>query len=115
MELHKKKRLSCFQDKYKEKAINPLSVNFTKLSNTLKQFVGKLPTICLSVFDDFVGLALKGLKRPGRWKMLVSFTPETVLINGQRKIYYWRKNSNILAILLQQLGEVTEKQHNLSD
>ena len=25
-----------------------------------KQFVGKLPTICLSVFDDFVGLLLKG-------------------------------------------------------
>ena len=27
----------------------------------LKQFVGKLPTNCLSVFDHFVGLALKGL------------------------------------------------------
>ena len=26
----------------------------------LKQFVGKLPTNCLSVFDDFVGLTLKG-------------------------------------------------------
>ena len=44
---------------------NPLSANFTKWSNTLKQFVGKLPTNCLSVFDHFVGLALKGLrKRP---------------------------------------------------
>ena len=42
--------------------INPLSTNFTKWSNTLKQFVGKLPTNCLSVFDHFVGLALKGLK-----------------------------------------------------
>ena len=30
--------------------------------NTLKQFVGKLPTNYLSVFDHFVGLALKGLK-----------------------------------------------------
>ena len=28
----------------------------------LKQFVGKLPTNCLSVFDQFVGLAFKGLK-----------------------------------------------------
>ena len=28
---------------------------------TLKQFVGKLPMNCLSVFDHFVGLALKGL------------------------------------------------------
>ena len=37
-------------------ALNPLSANFTKWSNTLKQFVGKLPTNCLSVFDHFVGL-----------------------------------------------------------
>ena len=42
--------------------LNPLSANFTKWSNTLKQFVGKLPTNCLSVFDHFAGLALKGLK-----------------------------------------------------
>ena len=41
---------------------NPLSANFTKGSNTLKQFVCNLPTNCLSVFDHFVGLALKGLK-----------------------------------------------------
>ena len=33
----------------------------TKWSNTLKQFVTKLPSNCLSVFDHFVGLALKGL------------------------------------------------------
>ena len=39
-----------------------LSANPTKWSNTLKQFVGKLPTNCLSVFDHFVGLALKGLR-----------------------------------------------------
>ena len=41
--------------------INPLSANPTKWSNTLKQFVGKLPMNCLRVFDHFVGLALKGL------------------------------------------------------
>ena len=41
---------------------NPLSAKSTKWSNTLKQFVGKLPTNCLSVFDHFVGLALKGLR-----------------------------------------------------
>ena len=40
---------------------NPLSANPTKWSNTLKQFVGNLPTNCLSVFDHFVELALKGL------------------------------------------------------
>ena len=38
----------------------PLSANPTKWSNTLKQFVGNLPTNYLSVFDHFVKLALKG-------------------------------------------------------
>ena len=40
---------------------NPLSANPTKWSNTLKQFVGNLSKNCLSVFDQYVGLALKGL------------------------------------------------------
>ena len=40
--------------------VNPLSTNPTKRSNTLKKFVGNLPTNFLSVFDLFVGLALKG-------------------------------------------------------
>ena len=40
--------------------INPLSANPEKWSNTLKQIVGNLPTICLSVFDHFMNLALKG-------------------------------------------------------
>ena len=43
-------------------AINPLSANPTKRPNTLKQFVGKLPTNRLSVFDHFVNFALKGLR-----------------------------------------------------
>ena len=34
----------------------PISQN-----DTLKQFVGKLPTHCLSVFDHFVGLGLSDL------------------------------------------------------
>ena len=42
-------------------ALNPLSANFTKWSNTLKQFKGNFPTNCLNVFDHFVGLAHKGL------------------------------------------------------
>ena len=36
--------------------------NLSKWSNTLKTFVGTLPTNCLSVFEHVVGLALKGLK-----------------------------------------------------
>ena len=42
--------------------INSLCTNPTKWSSTFKQFVGNLPTNCLSVFDHFVKLALKGLK-----------------------------------------------------
>ena len=41
--------------------LNPLSTNPTKWSKIL-QFVGNLPTNCLSVFDHIVGLALKGLR-----------------------------------------------------
>ena len=47
----------------KRSYFNPLSAKFIKWSNTLKQIVGKLPTICLSVFDHFSGLAFKGLTR----------------------------------------------------
>ena len=51
-------------------AVSPLSANPTKLSNTLKQFVGNLPTNCLSVFDRFVGLVLKGLTFASELKFL---------------------------------------------
>ena len=47
-------------------AANPLNANPTKWSNTLKQFVGNLPTNCLSVLDHFVGLALKRLSIPAK-------------------------------------------------
>ena len=47
---------------YKLSELYPLSANPTKWSNTLKQFVAKLPMNCLSVFDHFAGLALIGLK-----------------------------------------------------
>ena len=46
---------------FEPQLINPLSVNFTKWTNALKQFVSNLPTNCLSVFGHFVGLALKWL------------------------------------------------------
>ena len=47
--------------------INPLSTNPTKWSNT-PTIRRQMPTNCLSVFDHFVRLALKGL-------MLVSSCP----------------------------------------
>ena len=43
-------------------AFNPFSANPTKWLNTPTQFVGKSRRIVLSVFDQFGGLALKGLK-----------------------------------------------------
>ena len=39
--------------------VNSLSASPTKLSNTLKEFLGNLLTNSLSVFDSFVGLAFK--------------------------------------------------------
>ena len=44
-----------------EQDVNPLSAKLTKWPNILKQFVGNLPTNCLSMFVHFQGLALKGL------------------------------------------------------
>ena len=41
--------------------VKVFSANITKRSNTFKQFVANFPTNCLSVFDHFVGLTLKGL------------------------------------------------------
>ena len=46
---------------WKSMRLNLLGAKLTKWPNTLKQFVGSLPTNCLSVFGHFVGLALKGL------------------------------------------------------
>ena len=40
---------------------NTLSAKPTKWASTLKRFIGNLPANCLSVFDHFVDLALKGL------------------------------------------------------
>ena len=42
--------------------LNPLSANPIKWSNAIKKFVGQLTTNFLSVFNHFVGSALKGLK-----------------------------------------------------
>ena len=47
--------------------LNPLST--TKWPNTLKQFDDNLLTNCLSVFDHFVKLALKGLREDDKLKL----------------------------------------------
>ena len=56
--------------------VNPLSANAAKWPNTLKQFVGKLPTNCLSVFGHFAALALKGLKSVGLSKFATRLRAE---------------------------------------
>ena len=52
---------------------NPLSANPTKWSNTLKQFVDKLPMNCLSMFDHFVKLVLKGLSLPLKLRWIICY------------------------------------------
>ena len=47
--------------------VNPLSANPEKWPNTLKQIVGKLPTICLSVFGHFMNLQFDRLQRAYFW------------------------------------------------
>ena len=65
--------------------VKPLNANPTKWSNTLKQFVGKLPTNCLSVFDHSVGLTLKELK--GR-KLIENSTTNQYLPANWKEIEY---------------------------
>ena len=77
--------------------INPLNAKLIKWSNTLKQIVGKLPTICLSVFDHFSGLALKGLK-------LEALTMEA----------YKMKNGHAIPIMTN-LFVFQENTHNIRD
>ena len=58
--------------------LKPLSANPIKWLNPLKQFVDKLPTNCLSVFDHFMGLALKGLNKKIR-ALMEPWIPEANL------------------------------------
>ena len=69
--------------------LNPLSTNPTKWPNTLKQFVGKLPTNCLSVFDHFVKLTLKGLSFTSRVSNFVTLLCNMVShFSPQVKVLY---------------------------
>ena len=69
-------------------SLNPLSANPTKWSNTLKQFVGQLPTNFLSVFDHFVILALKGLNITAKFHFLNIKTLRTKKIHRKKEITY---------------------------
>ena len=47
----------------KNYCVNPFRANPAKWSDYLKQFIDNLPTNCYSVFDHFVALSFKRLKR----------------------------------------------------
>ena len=75
--------------------INPLSVSPTKWSNKLKQFIGNLPTTCLSVFDHFVKLALKGYLR---YKTITSQNVPSKAQHRLRIFYFVEKLCSVLKI-----------------
>ena len=65
-------------------ALKPLRANPTNWSNTFKQ-AGKLPTNCLSVFDHFVKLALRGLKE--RIRLVIKLFSTLLLKKLNSKIF----------------------------
>ena len=73
------------------RCLNPLSANPTKWPNTLKQ----RPTNCLSLFDHFVKLALKGLKLRSKQAKLLMECIEFSIISpwfkiDVLKIFFWK-------------------------
>ena len=70
-------------------SINPSNTKSTKWSNTLKN----LPTNCLSVFDHFVELPLKGLNKSfwlGPFYTFIPFIPFSTSETGLFQVYvFW--------------------------
>ena len=58
-------------------SLNPFSANPTKWSNTLKQLASSLPMNCLSAFEHFVKLVLKGLTYHSWVNLRVTFNVKT--------------------------------------
>ena len=67
---------------------NPLNASFTKWSDTLKQFVSNWSTQCLSVFDYFMELALKGLMSVICQKRTSESKKNTQYTRLKRNAYY---------------------------
>ena len=87
--------------------LNPLSIYPTKWSNTLKQFASNLPTNCLSVFDHFMKLTLKGLNDSSISKLV---TRKLIEVNDfSNRKYYTNKNKRFkTAMLRSDLCECSE-------
>ena len=66
--------------------LDPLTTNPIKWSNKLKLFVSKLPTNCLSVFDHFVKLVLKGLRGFNKYTIQKIYCGNLV-----SRLLLWRK------------------------
>ena len=73
--------------------VNPLSANLRKWSNTLKEFVGNLPTNCLNMFDQFVGLAFKGLTWRLATHMLMGLQLASLLACNSQVSVWQTRNS----------------------
>ena len=106
--------------------INLLNANPTKWSNTLKQFVSKLPTNCLSV-SRFVGLALKGLKNVINGRGLTRITALITHLTSTHSlmsfllgtittrflyglsVFVWQNYTNIFSLSLWSLEHITSR------
>ena len=71
--------------------LNPLNANPIKWPNTLKQFVGKLSTNCLSVFGHFVNLALKEFAK----KVSIMFHKFLVTMDPTKKWHEFTREYNL--------------------
>ena len=89
---------SCGHKVVKNLLFSPLSANFTKWSNTLKEFV-KLPTNCLSVFHHFVELALK----ISHWYYIISLCFWAYACHN----YFVKKNSAFFEHIEETKGKVS--------
>ena len=83
---------------------NPLSAKLIKWPDTLKQFVGNLPTNCLSLFGHFVGLTLKGLT-----------FPRFCFVSTNSASYKLQESMTILYPLMFNLGRSLGKTSSLGD
>ena len=90
----------CYKVIFLFKNVNPLNAKFIKWSNKLKQFIGKLPTNCLSVFDHFVGLAFKGLNKlfvVYTWNIYIEkILNVSILSHASIKTLRWQSSNQIL-------------------
>ena len=84
---------------------NTLNVNFTKWSNTVKQFVGNLPKNYLSVFDHFVEFVLKGLRifLVFKWRFevgLLLLCYKQIYINTKQRHFFFYSAQSMMEIFL---------------